>query len=1390
MASESKDPKRRPRRSLLRRLAWCALVALVLLIALYLTRRNTVAPLLAIAIERLAGEALAGQVEIGDLESDLWTHVRLRNVRVRGRKSGGGPVRLLEIDECEARFSLLDLTRGRSDWLQRISARRGRVEIVPPESESEGDDWEIPEHLPEIDLSSIDVLTTLGDQRLFSPATRVQLSARPERGWDWSLGTGPLELDSGTEKLRPGALSLSGTFDGHELALQSGQLGDDIVLEPSVLDLGADAWSWAASAQIWGGRIEGKGHSDSTGDLAEARWSDVALQRLLEWLSINAATWNAEGLLDGQIRHQAGAEARTTVEVSARKAQLFGVACHHLDASGELHGDRVDLERFSARSGDNRLEARSIRIPLSEPDPVRSLAGQFELILADLPGLLSQLGWATQSAPVPPHEIRCAGRLTAGELDLTTAQLTTDVGGARLLSPIHARLPLDGGWRDLEVLAAVEIDIAQLERVASLFGWPERTLGGRLDGELHFAGSLEAPRLFCWLSGEGLQVQGRPLGRLELRATSDGDELRLEHLEIRDGANRIDGLGRFTLSREWIRELRIDIDVADLTPYLPPALTGGNVRAHLEASGSWRNPTAEFFAEGTLTREGSSGPDFLRLEGRSRSGQLTLRRLRAETGGARLDLRGVLDHSRVFEGRGEAEVTTLRWSEGPRTLVNRAPFSLRWTPAGWGLEDFELTGPSSSIQGRASGTAEGQIDVTAELAGFDTDWFGKHRPADWPEAQGIDLSLSAQGAGHDPEIRARGSVSRVSWRDIPPIALRVDIERTPDHLSLTALDIQDLEGIGSETGWIRLTASGELPDLWTRGASGWEDAPIQLEISARAPDLARLTPVVRTLLPESVDLPDLKGRATLEASIGGRVDQPTGRLWLSGESIAIEAPEGTSWPECHSGRVELRLVQDRDRWQIQTAQLSGSQGRLPVGPSVRETDSPDFQARLRGALLENIDLGRLVRTGELAPLGLDLHADLSVPDLTFLAAGIAAVRRTGGEVEMHVNVTGRTDDPVVKGTLRVRDGNLRLESRLPGLDSLTGLIRFDRDRISIEDFDGEMGAGQFSLSGEVRFDGPEPVLDVALINGRDLLLYRGEGFKTRTNADLKLSGPWSAMNLSGRVELTDSRYVKNFDLIRMPRLDVLLQQGQAEVVNREGLRLFSLREAPWRDLTFDVAVTSLRPFRVRNNVLTAALRPDLRLRGKGELPHLIGNVYVDSASISLPSTTLEFEQGLIQFLDTNPFVPQLGLAAQTRMLGYDINVSVSGNYVEPRIAISSVPPLPQDDLVMLVTTGRPPEEGFNERNRQKAITGVVVFLGKDLLGKIFGSESTETEQSVWEKFEVTTGQDVTRTGQETIEASFLMARDAISRDNAIYIVAERDAYGDYNGGVRLVFRLW
>ncbi|MEQ8764426.1 MAG: translocation/assembly module TamB domain-containing protein [Planctomycetota bacterium] len=1387
---QASPPKRR--RKLLRRLAWLLGLSGIGLLALFLTREQTLFPAVGWSLERLATRELGLRIEIGRIETDGHSWIRLEDVRSRGRPSRG-VLEALELGEVEVRFSLADWLEGREDWIRSVSAFHGSAVLRFPGPAPTEAPFTWPEMLPELSASGLDVTVHHDTILAAVRGTEITVRADGEETWRWTLGAREASLREGANRRHWEGVSLEGRYSPRRVEVTSGQLGDDLrdlngTLSASTVD--AADLSWSATAVYLEGELTSEGHTTPLATGADLKVVQLDIDRLDEavpWLGLPADVTGHLTVTARAVRN-GDEEPRVALTLESTDCSLQTLTLDELTAEARLTPSRLTVDRLSARVGENRFEARSLEAPIRRTEVVLDeLTARFETSITDLPDLLVRAGViAPEDVETLDHEIRLVGQFRSGQLELSEASLLTGVGGAHLLSPILASLPRNGDWRSMDLQAALAIDVESLEKIAGLVGWPESTLSGRLDGELHFAGDISSPQLFGWLTGEGLTVADTPIGRLEVRATSDGHGVRLEHFEVVDGGNRLEGHGRLDLEQLWIRELHLEVDIADVAAYFPDRFDGGSLRLSVEASGDWRDPAADIFLEGSVRRLGEAIPDLVRFEARNRSGEVWVRRLRVDTGGTRVEVRGTVDHSRRDEGIWQGEVSTLRWTRGPKTLVNRAPFELSWSRGDWSVSEVDLAGPLASVRGEASGTVDGRLDLSASLTGFDTEWIGEHLPRDWPQATGIDLELEIRGRLENPDVTAGGRIADIRWRDLPPLSLRIDTRREQGVVILTRLEIDEKSG-GSD--WIGISASGRLPDPFSDIDTGWAEAPFELDVEARLPDLARVSEISRRLLPDSITLPELGGQLELSAALRGSLSDPGGRFFVGGTDLKLDPIPGTGIPGVERGRLELQLDRVDDRWLVRAAQLSAAVAEPNEAIPGAEA-SPEIQARFRGALLGPVDLGRWIRGEGLPAPRIDLRADIKVPDLEFVARMRPDLRRTSGELEGHLSLTGTLQEPQFDGTVRLREGSCRLESRLPGVDALKGSIRFDGDRVRIEKLSGEIGAGQFDVEGGVVFSGEEPEVDLQIVNGRNLLLYRADGLKVRANTDLKLTGPWSALVLSGSVDLTDARYVKNVDLIRVPRIDLLLQQGQADMVRREGLRLFSLRDAPFEKLRFDIHITSQRPFRLDNNLVRGQIRPDVQLRGTGELPFLVGTIYIDTASVSLPSTTLEFEQGVLIFPENNPFVPQFSLAAQTRMIGYDINVSMTGTYVEPRIGMSSVPPLPQDDLLMLVTTGRPPEEGFNDRNRQKAITGVVVFLGKDLLGKVFGSESTESERSVFENFEVSTGQDVTRTGQETIEARFLMARDAISQENAIYIVAERDAYGDYNGGVRLVFRLW
>ena len=83
---------------------------------------------------------------------------------------------------------------------------------------------------------------------------------------------------------------------------------------------------------------------------------------------------------------------------------------------------------------------------------------------------------------------------------------------------------------------------------------------------------------------------------------------------------------------------------------------------------------------------------------------------------------------------------------------------------------------------------------------------------------------------------------------------------------------------------------------------------------------------------------------------------------------------------------------------------------------------------------------------------------------------------------------------------------------------------------------------------------------------------------------------------------------------------------------------------------------------------------------------------------------------------------------------------------------------------------------------------VAVYLGKNILATLFANGEDVTEESILDRFELDIGRGITQTGDNTIEARFLLTEDLLTSNSALYLVTEKDIYDDFNGGVRLVFR--
>jgi hypothetical protein len=134
--------------------------------------------------------------------------------------------------------------------------------------------------------------------------------------------------------------------------------------------------------------------------------------------------------------------------------------------------------------------------------------------------------------------------------------------------------------------------------------------------------------------------------------------------------------------------------------------------------------------------------------------------------------------------------------------------------------------------------------------------------------------------------------------------------------------------------------------------------------------------------------------------------------------------------------------------------------------------------------------------------------------------------------------------------------------------------------------------------------------------------------------------------------------------------------------------------------------------------------------------------------------------------------------------GYDIAIRAGGRYSAPELELSSVPPLPGEDILLLLLTGRAPGATLTGDDGIDAAETVIVYLGKDLLSRLF-----EGEGSMMERVEFQTGADVTQNGGSTAQVRIRVSGRADGVGRAIYLRGERDIYERINFGARFVMRL-
>jgi autotransporter translocation and assembly factor TamB len=421
------------------------------------------------------------------------------------------------------------------------------------------------------------------------------------------------------------------------------------------------------------------------------------------------------------------------------------------------------------------------------------------------------------------------------------------------------------------------------------------------------------------------------------------------------------------------------------------------------------------------------------------------------------------------------------------------------------------------------------------------------------------------------------------------------------------------------------------------------------------------------------------------------------------------------------------------------------------------------------------DIPKIARAGKL-PDDTPISATVRVPrtSVNFVRQFVPELERLDGELGLDVSVSGTVGNPVLSGAGDMTVNVARFKNvTLPAVSGFSARLSFRQNAFTLDRFGGDVAGGPFTMSGRVTFPKlTEPTLDLQF-KAQSVLLARNDTLTARADADVKITGPLAAATVSGNIGLTNSRFLKNIDL-----LPIGLPGRPAPQAPAERPEFFSLPGPPFRDWKFDVAIKTKDPVLIRGNLATGQATTDLKLIGTGLHPGLQGVVQMEDVEATLPFSRLNVSRGSLTFSPNDSMNPTVDLQGTSVIRDYTVRVYVYGTLLSPEAIFTSEPPLAQEEIISLIATGA---------TRQELSTGNVLagraamLLVQQLYRKIVKKGEPTESNTVFNRLDLDLGTIDPRTGQQQATVRFKI-------DDHLVLTGDVGVQGDFRGKLKYLIR--
>lgn len=353
-------------------------------------------------------------------------------------------------------------------------------------------------------------------------------------------------------------------------------------------------------------------------------------------------------------------------------------------------------------------------------------------------------------------------------------------------------------------------------------------------------------------------------------------------------------------------------------------------------------------------------------------------------------------------------------------------------------------------------------------------------------------------------------------------------------------------------------------------------------------------------------------------------------------------------------------------------------------------------ASMRGVIVDNGEtIGRI--QAHMTPLGNEgglverlMQAPLvaqarynGAADTLWRLTGLEAVDLSG-PVAIAADITGKLADPQIDGALKAN--NARLENAVTGtvVTDIQAVGRFDGSRLDLRQFSGKTvdngtvtGSGVFELSAERGFS-----MNVNIDAKHALLIDRDDLSATITGPITMRSDADGGL-ISGDVVLDKGGYV----LGQATAAEALPVINVREINLPEGEDTGEVPTTGTMAWDFDITARGRDDLKVTGMGLSSTWRTDLLISGSTAEPRILGSAELIRGDYQFAGRLFKLEEGNITFTGSVPADPTLDIVAVADVDSVDATINIAGSGLKPEITFSSVPALPEDELLSRILFG-------------------------------------------------------------------------------------------------------